>query len=144
MCGARFLFREFSSNKKLWRRGGNLHASLQRKILFFQHIRNPHSYQWYWSGSAWIRIKLKGFIHIRIGINLISWIRIRIHIKVKSWIRIRIILQMKSHNVWEMILFNHVFKDLRLYLEARIQIRIKVKGRIRIRIKLIRIRNTGR
>ncbi len=52
-------------------------------------------------------------------------------------------------------LFEHFFKILGLYLEAKIRIRIKVKGRIRIRIKekgsiqirvlikvWIRIRNT--
>jgi hypothetical protein len=49
--------------------------------------------------------------------------------------------------------YEHFFKALRLYLEARIRIRIKVKGRIRIRIKVtsririhikvMRIRNTG-
>ncbi len=110
MCGARFLSRELSSNKKLWRRGGNLHASLQRKIFCFQHSRNPLGYQCCWSGSACIRIKLKGFIHIRICINVISWIRILIHIKVKSWIRILISLQMTSHNVWKMSLFKHFFK----------------------------------
>ncbi len=83
------------------------------------------------SGSAWIHIKLKG--------------RIRIRIKVISWIRIRISLQMASQNVWNMSLFEHFFKVLILYLEARIRIRIrnKVKGRIQIRIKVtsrIRVR----
>jgi hypothetical protein len=34
--------------------------------------------------------------------------------------------------------FEHIFKVLSLYLEARIRIRIKVKGRIRIRIKVTR------
>jgi hypothetical protein len=65
-----------------------------------------------------------------------SWIRIRI--KVISWIRIRINLQMTSQNVWDMSLFEPIFKVLSLYLEARIRfrIRIKVKGRSRIRIHI--------
>jgi hypothetical protein len=37
---------------------------------------------------------------------------------------------MTIHNVWEMSLFDHFFKVLSLYLEARIRIRTKVKGRI--------------
>jgi hypothetical protein len=79
--------------------------------------------------------------------------RIQIRFKVISWIRIRISLQMTSQNVWKMSLFEHFFKVLRLYLEARIRIRIRteVKGRIRIRIKvknririkMMRVRNTG-
>ncbi len=62
--------------------------------------------------------------------------RSRIHIKVISWIRIRINLQMTSQNVWNMSLFEHFFKVLSLYLEARIRICIKLKRRIRIRIKV--------
>jgi hypothetical protein len=91
------------------------------------------------SGSAWIGIKLK----VRI------WIRIRILIKVISWIRIRIRisinLQITSLNISNICLFEHFFKVLSLYLEARIRIRIriKVKGRIRIRI-CIRIKVTSR
>ncbi len=76
--------------------------------------------------------------------------------KVGSGSGIRIDLQMTSQNVWNMSLFEHFFKVLSLYLEARILIRtrIKVRGRIWIRIrikgtsririsnKMIRIRNT--
>jgi hypothetical protein len=67
-------------------------------------------------------------------------IMIRIRIKVISWIRIRITLQMtsESSNVRNMSLFEHFFKGLSLYLEARIwiqiRIRIRVKSRIQIRI----------
>ncbi len=82
-----------------------------------------------------IRIKVKG--------------RIRIRIKVTSRIRIRISLQIRNQNVWNMSLFEHFFKGLSLYLEAKIRIwiRFKVKGRIRIRIRIkitskIRIRIT--
>jgi hypothetical protein len=66
-------------------------------------------------------------------------------------IRIRINLQMTSQNVWNVSLFEHFFKVLSLYSEAKIRVWIKVKGRIRIRIKVtsgirikvLRIRNTG-
>ncbi len=70
---------------------------------------------------------------------------------------------MTSQNVWTMSLFEHFFKILSLYLEARIrirsrikvtrrirnliqiliQIRIKLTSRIWIRIKVMRIRNTA-
>ncbi len=80
------------------------------------------------SGSAWIRIKLKG--------------RIRIPIKVICWIRIQINFQMTSQNVWNMSLFEHFFKVLSFCLKARIRIRIKVTSRIRIRVQVMRIRNT--
>jgi hypothetical protein len=74
-------------------------------------------------------------------------IRIRIRINVRSWtqIRIGISLQMTSLSVWKTSLFEHFFKVLSLYLEARIliRIRIKVKGRIRIRIR-IHIKVTSR
>ncbi len=63
---------------------------------------------------------------------------IRIRLKVLSWILIRINLHMTSQNVWTMSLYEHFFKVLSLYLEARIQIRIEMKGRIRIRIKVMR------
>jgi hypothetical protein len=46
---------------------------------------------------------------------------------VKSWIRIRIILQITSQNVWNMSLFEHFFKALSLYWEAKIRIRISDK-----------------
>jgi hypothetical protein len=77
--------------------------------------------------------------------------RIQIRFKVISWIWIRISLQMTSQNVWNMSLFEHFFKVLSLFLEARIRIRIEVKGGIRIRIKvknririkMMRVRNTG-
>jgi hypothetical protein len=75
-----------------------------------------------WIRSAWIRS------------ILVTWIRIRIRIRTanknldpdphSSWIRnrawIRINLQMKNQNVWNMSLFEHIFKGLSLYLEARI------------------------
>ncbi len=49
-----------------------------------------------------------------------------LRIKVKGRIRIRINLQMTSQqNVWNMSLFEHFFKVMSLYLEARIRIRIK-------------------
>jgi hypothetical protein len=51
--------------------------------------------------------------------KLISQIRIRIHINVTSWIRIRIHVQITIHKVWNMSLFEHFFKHLSLYLEAR-------------------------
>jgi hypothetical protein len=65
------------------------------------------------SGSAWIRIKLKG--RIRIRIKVMSWSRIRV--KVISWIRIpiRINLQMTSQNEWKMSLFEHIFKISSLF-----------------------------
>ncbi len=63
-------------------------------------------------------------------------IRIRIRIKVISWIRcrfrIRINLQMTRQNVWNMSLFEHFFKGLSLYLEARIWIRIRIRVKSRI------------
>jgi hypothetical protein len=40
---------------------------------------------------------------------------------------IRINLQMTSQNVWNMSLFEHFFKVLSLYLEARIRVRIRIK-----------------
>jgi hypothetical protein len=48
-------------------------------------------------------------------------------------------------NVWNMRLFEHFFKVLSLYLEARtlIRIRIKVTIWIRIRINVMRIRNNA-
>ncbi len=92
-------------------------------------------------------------------IRLKGRIRIRIRIKAISWIRIRIDLQIKSQNARTISLFEHFFKVLSLYLEAKIQIRfrIKMKGRIwirikvtsriririRLHIKVMRIRNTG-
>jgi hypothetical protein len=60
----------------------------------------------------------------------------RIRIKVISLIRININLQMTSQNVWNVSLFEHFFKVLSLYLEARIRIRIKVKGKVRIRSRI--------
>jgi hypothetical protein len=64
-------------------------------------------------------------------------IQIRIRNIVISWIRSRIKLQMTSQSVWNhMSLFEHFFKVLSLYLEARIWISIKFKGRIRIRIRI--------
>jgi hypothetical protein len=70
-----------------------------------------------------------------------------IPVKVISWIRIRIRItwQMTSQNVWNMSLFEHLFKVLSLYLETRVRIRITVKVKIRIRmpIKVMRIRNTA-
>jgi hypothetical protein len=98
-------------------------------------------------------------------ISVISWIRICI--KVISWIQIPMNLKMKSQNVCNTSLFEHFFKVLSLYFEARIRIRIrievkgriririsikvtsriririKVKGRIRIRVKVMLINNTG-
>jgi hypothetical protein len=41
--------------------------------------------------------------------------------------RIRINLQMTSQNVWNMIVFEHFFTGLSLYLETRIWIRIRKK-----------------
>jgi hypothetical protein len=67
-----------------------------------------------------------------------SVLRTRIRIKVISWIQIRICinLQMTSQNVWNMeyrmSLYEHFFKGLGLFLEAR------------IRIKVMRIRNIVR
>ncbi len=97
---------------------GNLHPDL--------HLHpDPHPHQ----------IKIR--IRIRIHIKVIVWIWV--HIKVVDWIRIRINLQMTSKNVWNISLFEHFFKGLSLYLEARIwiriQINIKMKSQIRIRIK---------
>jgi hypothetical protein len=82
----------------------------------------------------------------QIRLKVMSWIRIRSRIQVRSWIRSRIKLQMTCQNKWNMSLFEHFFKVLSLYLEARIRIRIIFKGRIQIRIKVtirirIRIRN---
>jgi hypothetical protein len=71
------------------------------------------------SGSAWILIKLKGSILIRIRIKLISWLRIRIN------------FEMTSQNVWNVSVFEKGFDSL---FGPTIRIRIKVKGRIRIRI----------
>ncbi len=47
-----------------------------------------------------------------------------------SCIRIQIILQITSQNVWNISLFEHLFKVF--YLEARIRIRIEVSSRIQI------------
>jgi hypothetical protein len=55
--------------------------------------------------------------------------------KVIRWIRIRISLEMTNHNVCEMSLFDHIFKVLSLYLEARIRIRIRIKVTNRIQIR---------
>ncbi len=92
----------------------------------------PSSSKYCW---IWIRIRMnphyfgnpdphphqiKIRIRIRIRIKVISLIRIRIHIN----------LQMTTQNVWKMSLFEHFFKGLSLYLEAKI--RIRVKSRIRI------------
>ncbi len=74
--------------------------------------------QCFGSGSAWIRITLK------------DGIRIRIHIRVISWIRIRINLQMTSQNVWKKSLFEHWFKALSLYLEARFGSRTASKWKV--------------
>jgi len=63
------------------------------------------------------------WIWIMIPIKVISWIRIRIKVIRWTLIQIRINLQMTSQNVWNMSLFEHFFKVLSLYLEARIQIR---------------------
>jgi hypothetical protein len=92
----------------------------------------------------------------------VLWIRIRI--KLKGMIRIRgpdphqsdkldadpHQFADDSQNVWNMSLFEHFFKVLSLYLEAKIRVRIKVKARFwihikvisRIRIEVMRIRNT--
>jgi hypothetical protein len=61
-------------------------------------------------------------------------IKLRIWIRIKgiSLIRIRITLQMTSQNVWNMSLFEHFFKDLSLYLEARIRMPTTVKSQIKI------------
>jgi hypothetical protein len=47
-------------------------------------------------------------------------------------------LQMTSQNIWNISLFEHFFKVLSFYLEARIRVRvsIKVTGMIRTRIKV--------
>jgi hypothetical protein len=82
-----------------------------------------------------------------------SWIWIRIQLITLMRIRIRNNLQITRQNVRNKSLFEHFFKVLSLYMEARIRIRIKMKGRIRIRIKVTsriricinvrRIHNTG-
>jgi hypothetical protein len=79
--------------------------------------------------------------------HAVLWIRIRI--KVRSWIRLPINFQMTSQKIF-MSQFEHFFKVLSLYLEARIRIGIKVTSRswirtkktsrIRIRIKVMRMR----
>jgi hypothetical protein len=91
------------------------------------------------SGTAWIRIKLKGWIRIRI--KVISWTLI--------WIRIN--LQMTSQNVRNMSIYENFFEVFNHSLEARIRsgsasasrirIRIRVASWIRIRIEVMRIRN---
>jgi hypothetical protein len=50
-----------------------------------------------------------------------------------------------KQTVWNMRLFEHFFKVLSLYLEARILIRIRIKVTIwiRIRINVMRIRYTA-
>jgi hypothetical protein len=59
--------------------------------------------------------------------------------EVERLLRIRINLQMISQAaklyLWNMSLFEHFFKGLSLYLEARIWIRIRIRIRIRICIK---------
>ncbi len=84
--------------------------------------------QCYGSGSAWIRIKLKGRIRIQICIKVTSWIRIRL----------RINFQVKRQDVLNASLFEHFFE---VKVKSRIRIRIEVKGRIWIRISVVRIRN---
>ncbi len=95
------------------------------------------------SGSALIRIELKGRI------------RIRIRSKVISWIRFRINLRMKSPNVWNIWANKSTFSRLwafiwklgsgsaskwkgriRIRSKGRSGIRIILKGRIRISINL--------
>ncbi len=75
----------------------------------------------------------------------VLWIRIRI--KLKGRIRIRgpdphqsdkldadpHQFADDSQNVWNMSLFEHFFKVLSLYLEAKIRVRIKVKGSWKLR-----------
>ncbi len=94
-------------------------------------------------GGGGGKAKIKSVLWNRIRIQVISWIRNRI--------RIRICLQMKSQNVWNMRQYEHFFKGLSLYSEARIWIRIlithqgeksdpdphQIKIRIRIRIRVI-------
>ncbi len=94
------------------------------------------------SGSALIRIKLKGRIRIRIRINVKSWIRI--FIKVISRIRIRILInfQMKSPKCTVWALWAFIWKlgsgsgnASMIEVIGMIRIRIKVTRRIRIRIR---------
>jgi hypothetical protein len=82
-----------------------------------------------------IRFRIKVINWIRICIKVINWIRIGI--KVIRWIRIRISDDRPKHMEY-LSLFEHFFKVLSRYLEARIRIRIcmKVKGRIRIWIRM--------
>jgi hypothetical protein len=75
---------------------------------------DPHQHQ----------LKIKIRILSRIRIKVIGWIRNRI--------RIHINLQMTSQNVWNMSLYEHFFKGLSLYLEARIWIRIRIRVKSRI------------
>jgi hypothetical protein len=72
------------------------------------------------SGSAWIRIILKGTIQILIKVR----------------IQIRIILKMTIQNVWNMSQFEHFVKVSSLYLEARIRILSGIKGEGRTRIRM--------
>ncbi len=84
--------------------------------------------------SLWIRISIDphnfGNLDIRIRIKVIS--------RIRSRIQIRINLKMTSLKVWNMSLFKHLFKGLRLYLEAWIWIRIwiRLKSRLGIRIRV--------
>ncbi len=75
----------------------------------------------------WIRIRIKFQGRIRIRINVIRWIRIHIHIHQSDKLD-----QFADDKQNERSLFEHFFKVLSLYLEAKIRIRSKVTSRILI------------
>jgi hypothetical protein len=54
----------------------------------------------------------------------------QLKIRIRIRIRIRINLQMTRQQVWNMSLFEHCFKGLSLYLEARIWIRIRIRVKV--------------
>ncbi len=84
------------------------------------------------------QIKIRPWIRIWIRLWICIWIRIKVRCWIRNRIRIRINLQKTSQNVWNMSLFEHLFKGLILYLEASIWIWIRihfwVKSQIRVRI----------
>jgi hypothetical protein len=59
--------------------GFSTQGKLQTRVTFIGNFSLDYS-----SGSAWIQIKLKARIRIRICIKIISWTRIRIILQMTS------------------------------------------------------------
>jgi hypothetical protein len=95
---------------------------------------NPHGSASFWyPGSASRSASNKNPDPYQIKIRI--RIRIKVISSIRKQIRIRITLQMTSQNVWNVSLFEHFFKDLSLYLEARIWIQIRIRTRIKKKLE---------